>query len=445
MFKRTHASCRAFDDGEFVAWKLGMVVSVNVTYYCNAGTQFMTLKPCAERVVATVLANFEFHYYQGHVTPQKEITTCDFADGFVAANDFSDPTFAWSEWTAQGSSHYVPTLDTHLKLWGSSGVGHVVELVTGNVSSANAGTFAAYGAGECGGANELATTIAEMDDAWTAQGGTLVNLFGLPDLLPLRITQPSTDAAAIPEFLEAHSDQHLGASTFSHETDAESCTWTRSLLNIDATLAGWAMEVVSIHNRRAAKRGYNVSFFASYVTEAQDELIACNTGYARYVDNHIGVSLGGPDSLSLDANAESLCRNDGNFDWTFFHPELVDPLDYCAKLGSGDSMDFCPYNMTAIKASSPATWWEENWMLVAVLAAVAVFCCCAAGVLAYCCGWCACCGGDAAAAGYAVMQGAQGRPCPQRAGRLSTSPLRRWLRTPGASQTVARNAFDEPR
>ncbi|KAH8068932.1 hypothetical protein JL720_12140 [Aureococcus anophagefferens] len=143
------------------------------------------------------------------------------------------------------------------------------------------------------------------------------------------------------------------------------------------------MEVVSIHNRRAAKRGYNVSFFASYVTEAQDELIACNTGYARYVDNHIGVSLGGPDSLSLDANAESLCRNDvgfhngndsydwgsnwcrgasglgvefqGNFDWTFFHPELVDPLDYCAKLGSGDSMDFCPYNMTAI-ASSPERW-----------------------------------------------------------------------------------------
>ena len=112
-------------------------------------------------------------------------------------------------------------------------------------------------------------------------------------------------------------------------------------------------------------------------------LIACNTGYARYVDNHIGVSLGGPDSLSLDANAESLCRNDvgfhngndsydwgsnwcrgasglgvefqGNFDWTFFHPELVDPLDYCAKLGSGDSMDFCPYNMTAIEASSPTT------------------------------------------------------------------------------------------
>ena len=53
MFKRTHASCRAFDDGEFVAWKLGMVVSVNVTYYCNAGTQFMTLKPCAERVAGT--------------------------------------------------------------------------------------------------------------------------------------------------------------------------------------------------------------------------------------------------------------------------------------------------------------------------------------------------------------------------------------------------------
>ena len=143
------------------------------------------------------------------------------------------------------------------------------------------------------------------------------------------------------------------------------------------------------------------------------------------------MSLGGPDSLSLDANAASLCRNDvgfhngndsydwgsnwcrgasglgvefqGNFDWTFFRPELVDPLDYCAKLGSGDSMDFCPYNMTAIKASSPETWWEENWMLVAVLAAVAVFCCCAAGVLAYCCGWCACCGGDAAAAGYARL------------------------------------------
>lgn len=453
MFKRTHASCRAYDDGDFAAFKLGMLVSVNVSYYCNAGTQFIGHEPCAERVVATVLGNFEFHYYQSHVTPQMNVTTCDFADAFLAANDYSDAAFEWTEWTHQGSSHYVPVLDAHLKLWASDGIhylgrryvdgdgavvysarvvvpgsGHVVEIVSGNVSATSAGTFTAYEAGECGGANEHAATVAEMEAAWSAQLGVLVNLYGLPDLLPLRVAQPSTDAAAFPEFLEAHSSQHLNTSIHHVLTDKESCTWTRATINIGATLGGWAMDVVSIHNRYAAKSGYNVSFFESYVTAAQDELLACDGGYARYIDNHVGISLGGPEGITLDANAESLCRHDvgfhngndsydwgsnwcrgesglgvefqGNYDYSFFEPQNVFTLDYCAALGKGSSDDFCKFNLTAISNSSPATWWEENWPLVATLVGVAVFCCCFAAAVLYWCGYCA---GDASGAGYSRL------------------------------------------
>ncbi|KAH8068931.1 hypothetical protein JL720_12139 [Aureococcus anophagefferens] len=101
-----------------------MVVSVNVTYYCNAGTQFMTLKPCAERVVATVLANFEFHYYQGHVTPQKEITTCD-RRRLRRRERLFRPDVRVERVDGTGQLHHVPTLDTHLKLWGSSGVSYL--------------------------------------------------------------------------------------------------------------------------------------------------------------------------------------------------------------------------------------------------------------------------------------------------------------------------------
>ena len=48
MFKRTHASCGAFGDADFVENKLGMGVSVNVSYYCNG---IPSSKPCSRRVV----------------------------------------------------------------------------------------------------------------------------------------------------------------------------------------------------------------------------------------------------------------------------------------------------------------------------------------------------------------------------------------------------------
>ena len=512
LFKRTHASCGAFGDADFVETELGMDVSVNVSYYCNGVES--GAKPCARRVVAraprprtrsdpkpksgedernrdldlhresiiclnfraapfpetpgsplrlavdatvspqaTVLANFQLHYFQSFVSPELNVTTCDLAGAFAAANAF-DAAWTWSEWTAQGATFFVPTLDAHVRRWISTGTawvgrtyaargdrffsarvvvphtGHVVELLSGN-ATARAGEFVGYGAGECGGAAIASASLPELERAWAAQGGALANTQGLPDLLPVALSQPATDVGAFASFLEAHSSQRLATAVETHATAADDCAWSRTLLNSDASLASWAVELVLVHNERPARGAYNATFVEAYTRRAMDALMACDTGYARYVDNHVGLSLGS--SRPLDVTARSLCSHDvgfragtdgtaawgsawsrgaaglgvefqGGVDYTFFDAADLTMLDYCATLGGGPTDDYCPWNKTDIfdtAQSAAAHWFSMHWGLVAILAAAAAAVVAALAAAAFSFGAC-----GAPAAGYAAVPAA---------------------------------------
>ena len=387
LFKRTHASCAAGRDATFVTTKLGMAVSSNASYAC-AGAE------CADRVVATTLGNFEMHYFTSYVTPQKDVTTCAFADSFVAANAFAGDSWTYSEWATQGVTFYVPTLHPHLRLWTRVGVaylarassdasgetlysarvvvphtGHVVEVVSGVVGRAYEANFSAYESGECGAGAAVGLDLAAMDGGWMAQGGSESNAHGLPDLLPVMVSQPVVDVTALPNFLADYSEALLNTTVDASpaDDDGDRCEWSSTTLDLSTLVSAWAVTLRLVKNSRAAAAAnYSAAFFAEYVGAAADDDMGCDAGYSRYADSHVGITLEG---TSLDFNARGLCADGvgvhtgdtgdgtgsnwargasgvgvefhGSYDYSFFSQWDLFVLDYCAASGFGASADAC--------------------------------------------------------------------------------------------------------
>ena len=329
LFKRTHASCAAGRDATFVTTKLGMAVSSNASYAC-AGAE------CADRVVATTLGNFEMHYFTSYVTPEKDVTTCDFAASFGAANAFASDSWTYSEWATQGVTFYVPTLHPHLRLWTREGVaylarassdaggetlysarvvvphtGHVVEVVS-NVT-ADAGSFGAYAADECGAASAPTRTVESMAKYWMAMGGELVNSAGLPDLLVVHVTQPvaeRADVAKLGDFVATYS----GASVDVAATVGDACGYGEITLPLGPyendfyVPFDYAVGVRSVWN--PAMPLDRVKFYEHYMADAIDHLAGANQGFSRYMDWHVGLMMLASDGAdtwtSLEANAAAL-------------------------------------------------------------------------------------------------------------------------------------------
>ncbi|KAH8095760.1 hypothetical protein JL720_3084 [Aureococcus anophagefferens] len=391
LFKRTHASCAAGRDATFVTTKLGMAVSSNASYACDGAE-------CADRVVATTLGNFEMHYFTSYVTPEKDVTTCDFADS-RAANAFASDSWTYSEWATQGVTFYVPTLHPHLRLWTREGVaylarassdasgetlysarvvvphtGHVVEVVSGVVGRAYEANFSADESGECGAGAAVGLDLAAMDGGWTrviqrrfnamdggwmAQGGSESNAYGLPDLLPVMRGAPQHDGRRV-----------------AADDDGDRCEWSSTTLDLSTLVSAWAVTLRLVKNSRAtAAANYSAAFFAEYVGAAADDDMGCDAGYSRYADSHVGITLEG---TSLDFNARGLCADgvgvhtgdtgDGTgSNWargsslcssgvgvefhgsyySFFSQWDLFVLDYCAASGFGASADACTTSTAA--------------------------------------------------------------------------------------------------
>lgn len=274
LFKRTHASCAAGRDGTFVQDHLGMTVTSNSSYNC-AGSH------CATRVVATTLGNFEMHYFASSITPEKSVTSCDFATSFASANDFGSDDWVYSEWASQGTTFYVPSLHSHLKNWarhdvaylgryrsdvgGSSSpvysarvvvphTGHVVEVVSGVVGPAFSGNFTAYEGGECGAGAEIAVSLEAMDAGWTSQGGRTSNDYGLPDLLPVQLGQAVTDVAELPTFVEDYSGAVLNTTLASAHDEDDDCKWSSTTLELSTLESAWDV-TLRLVARGVARRG----------------------------------------------------------------------------------------------------------------------------------------------------------------------------------------------
>lgn len=409
LFKRTHASCAAGRDGDFVADRLGMTVTSNVSYACAD-------YECGHRVVASTLASFEMHYFASDITPQKDVTACDFARDFKAANDFASSDWVWSEWISQSATFYAPNLRLHLRNWDKAGVpflgryradrhtetklysarvvvphsGNVVEIVSGDVGEF-AANFSAYEAGECGASAQIAASLESMESTWVSLDGRASNAAGVPDLLIVQLGMPAAEISALPAFLTAYSEASLNTTVASSAGGLlEDCEWSSTALQLSATDVDWAVTLRLTYNALAsADSNYSASFHAAYVADAMDATMGCDAGYSRYVDSHIGVTLEG---TSLDANAKALCdagvgihtgdagqgsgsnwargtsglgvEFQGEYDYTFFPAWDIYVLDYCSADGFGTAADACVVTHTSHHRSNP---WSEPFTAAASL------------------------------------------------------------------------------
>ncbi|KAK7242395.1 hypothetical protein SO694_00012473 [Aureococcus anophagefferens] len=368
LFKRTHASCAAGRDATFVTTKLGMAVSSNASYAC-AGAE------CADRVVATTLGNFEMHYFTSYVTPEKDVTACSFADS-SAPRAFASDSWTYSEWATQGVTFYVPTLHPHLRLWTREGVAYRRRVASSGPESRETTIAIAYESGECGAGAAVGLDLAAMPAALGTRviqrrfnGGSESNARGLPDLLPVMVSQPVVDVTALPNFLADYSEALLNTTVDASpaDDDGDRCEWSSTTLDLSTLVSAWAVTLRLVKNSRAtAAANYSAAFFAEYVGAAADDDMGCDAGYSRYADAHVGITLEG---TSLDFNARGLCADGvgvhtgdtgdgtgsnwargssgvgvefhGSYDYSFFSQWDLFVLDYCAASGFGASADAC--------------------------------------------------------------------------------------------------------
>ena len=127
-------------------------------------------------------------------------------------------------------------------------------------------------------------------------------------------------------------------------------------------------ERVGGRDRVALSTNYSVAHFERVVTETNAKLLGCDAGWTRYLDWHVGVWCGAPETL--DRVGPKLCAagsgfhahasertlvggasSEGSiwaagvgglgvefhadFDWSFFDEDRVSMLDYCSVSSKG--------------------------------------------------------------------------------------------------------------
>ena len=125
----------------------------------------------------------------------------------------------------------------------------------------------------------------------------------------------------------------------------------------------WEVDVQVVRNPAAATGAYAVGDVERLVQGYHGALLGCNTGWDRYLDDHLGVWCEAP--FKLDSAGPKLCEAGvgfhahsgsggsrvgslwtagagnvavelrGEFDYRFFNESALGMLDYCAKDSSG--------------------------------------------------------------------------------------------------------------
>ena len=333
IYKRTHASANALKDATWAMDNLGLSFLFNTTYTCSDDSPGDTAggTPCAERMIVTGLADWDMHYYQSYITPMWNISVKDWADEWTASHFPGGADQTWNAWTPMGVTFYAPTLAPFLETWAAAGVaslrrkagnlysarvvvphtGHVVEVVS-NVT-ADAGSFGAYAADECGAASVPTRTVESLAKYWMAMGGELVNSAGLPDLLVVHVTQPvaeRADVAKLGDFIATYS----GASVDVAATVGDACGYGEFTLPLGPyendfyVPFDYAVGIRSVWN--PAMPLDRVKFYEHYMADAIDHLAGANQGFSRYMDWHVGLMMLASDGAdtwtSLEANAAAL-------------------------------------------------------------------------------------------------------------------------------------------
>ena len=230
VFKRTYASANAVLDARFAEANLGWTSQYAQTYTDKMGAT------CAQRELLTALGEWGIHFFTSDVTPYDEnYPVVDWVAfwAYLHAN-LSAPSFAWDAWMAQSMTFYAPELSPFVKIWQGKGTPFLARkyplVYSGNDTSVNVTVYSAFIAlphsgqiievisascdlcadssdfrelepASCPASVRVNRTVVEMDMAWNLMGGSHSNHYDVPDLLVVKLSQPTETPAAMSDYL----------------------------------------------------------------------------------------------------------------------------------------------------------------------------------------------------------------------------------------------------
>ena len=291
---------------------------------------------CADRC-SIVATNYNLHDVEEHRSLHGPISAAEWIAAWNVQHGVFDAGWAWNEWMANALTFWVPRLDTNvenLRVHGVSFLGrsyanpvdgretyavYFVNPFTGGVIELHSADctrcadFKGYEANECPEAATLHWSTAELDD---------VALWGREDVLGppgdddddfvlyynetwnlVRISFPATRVEEIYKLRQV----------FGLDVDpvvkapSKDCSFSNARLNAStgvdgAPAAGNAstpLELQFVDNRAAAHGNLTVKMFETYVAQLHGKLMGEDSGWDRFVDNHVGLYVG--DYVALDA------------------------------------------------------------------------------------------------------------------------------------------------
>lgn len=258
----------------------------------------------------------------------------------------------------------VPTSGTMLEV--HSGV--LAEEYQGDFSS-----LADAAATSCPEALYASQSVDELNRQWGLQDGSLENAFGLPDLLPIRFSQPVGSSDAYAEYGFFFDEWASLGGSYEAETSAvsPSCTFSSSRKDLFQS-SNAAVDLRFVYNPNATDgaSGYTVNDFKEYVHDMHYANMGENSGWDKFIDMHIAFHINRTDEFFLDDIAGILEQqglpyhahaNDddgsgsiwtglslggmgveiaGLFDFTRFTQNEVSFLDFCHASSSYDHLGY---------------------------------------------------------------------------------------------------------
>lgn len=417
LFKRTHASTHPQLDGWFLSHYVGVEQTaaefwMNDTQYSSklssgsaagGGVKFSTacelagVACCAERASMTTLGTFTFHEFRSWLTPTGNASVEAWVAHWSGLRNFeTSEAHVWDAYMHLATHFFTPNLSSHARRLVSEGIpflgrtysnpvdgaafyviavtnpysGHAFFVHASSVDASLARTaFARPLAGDvdvCAGAVEVSWSSARLESWWAGLNGSAANAqTGLPDVLAIGVNQVTPDAAQTLRDLASAAGLGILPWNFTASDDgncvALSATLPTGRLVVpgDGPVADTdAAAVLRFVESSARDGGRPVAEYAATADGNVAAYMGANTGWARFLDYHVGLNVPGalddfkpaldrrdahyhahvvpqsgtPDDGSIFAKGAAGLSVElhGVFNYTAFDPEPLGALNFCA-------------------------------------------------------------------------------------------------------------------
>ena len=226
------------------------------------------------------------------MTPQGDVSVAQWVSFWSELHgNLSDVGFAWDAWMHHSMTYYVPELTPFLAKWAENGTPFLARkyplVYSGNDTSVNVTVFSAFvnlphsgqiieiispACTQCGESADFrdfepaacpasATvnrTVVEMDMAWNLMGGSQSNGNDLPDLLVVKLSQPTETPGAMSDYLREFATTNFtvtrGAVRYADGATAapRTCEFATARMRMYYQHVDWDVEVRAVRNPLAS-------------------------------------------------------------------------------------------------------------------------------------------------------------------------------------------------